>query len=164
MKKIIILFVVLVGTLVLLCSCNCKHEKCSEATCTVPSTCLDCGETISAALGHTEVKDPAVAPTCTDSGLTEGSHCSTCAVVLTAQEKVNATGHNYGEWIVETEPTVKKEGLQSMTCANCSDRVTSVIPAKGINVSLIVIIAVVAVLVIGVVGFVVFAVVFKKKK
>ena len=51
-----------------------------------------------------------------------------------------------------------------MTCANCFDRVTSVIPAKGINVSLIVIIAVVAVLVIGVVGFVVFAVVFKKKK
>ena len=48
------------------------------------------------ALGHTEVIDEAVAPTCTESGLTEGSHCSACGTVLVAQEVVPATGeHNY---------------------------------------------------------------------
>ena len=42
---------------------------------------------------HVEVKDDAVAPTCTEAGLTEGSHCSKCDKVLKAQEEVPATGH-----------------------------------------------------------------------
>ena len=37
------------------------------------------------ATGHTEVIDTAVAATCTTNGLTEGSHCSVCQTVLTAQ-------------------------------------------------------------------------------
>ena len=35
--------------------------------------------------GHTEVIDPAVEPTTTSTGLTEGSHCSVCHTVLTEQ-------------------------------------------------------------------------------
>lgn len=38
------------------------------------------------AVEHVVVKDPAVAPTDTESGLTEGSHCSVCGEVLTAQQ------------------------------------------------------------------------------
>lgn len=44
---------------------------------------------------HTPVTDPASAPTCTEDGLTEGSHCSACGEVLLAQETVPATGHSY---------------------------------------------------------------------
>ena len=37
---------------------------------------------------HTPVADPAVAPTCTETGLTEGSHCSVCGKVLVKQKKI----------------------------------------------------------------------------
>ncbi len=47
------------------------------------------------ALGHTEVVDPAVAPTCTATGLTEGKHCSVCNTVLVGQQTVPAKGHSY---------------------------------------------------------------------
>ncbi len=40
--------------------------------------------------GHTSVEDPAVAPTDRETGLTAGTHCSICGVVLEAQEVVPA--------------------------------------------------------------------------
>ena len=45
------------------------------------------------ARGHTEVTDAAVAPTCTETGKTEGKHCSVCNTVLKAQEVIPALGH-----------------------------------------------------------------------
>ena len=63
--------------------------------------CTMCGkglirETVTVpALGHTEVIDAAVAPTCATTGLTEGSHCSRCNEVLVAQEEVAALDHYY---------------------------------------------------------------------
>ena len=45
---------------------------------------------------HTEVIDLAVEPTCTETGLTEGKHCSVCNAVLVAQSTVAATGHTPG--------------------------------------------------------------------
>lgn len=41
---------------------------------------------------HTEIIDAAVAPTKTDTGLTEGSHCGVCGKILKEQQKVPATG------------------------------------------------------------------------
>ena len=60
-------------------------------------TCSVCGDSYVddsiAELGHTEVIDEAVEPTCTETGLTEGKHCSVCSAVLVAQETVAALGH-----------------------------------------------------------------------
>ena len=43
------------------------------------------------------VTDEAKAPTCTETGLTEGKHCSVCNKVLVAQETIDALGHTEGE-------------------------------------------------------------------
>lgn len=44
------------------------------------------------AIPHTEVVDKAVEPTCTETGLTEGKHCSVCSAVLVKQKVVPALG------------------------------------------------------------------------
>ena len=42
---------------------------------------------------HTPAVIPAVPPTCTGTGLTEGLYCPVCGLVFTAQEVIPATGH-----------------------------------------------------------------------
>ena len=42
---------------------------------------------------HKAVIDKAVAPTCEESGKTEGSHCQTCGKVLKEQKEIPALGH-----------------------------------------------------------------------
>ena len=58
--------------------------------------CTKCGNTYNEKIekkAHTAVIDNAVAATCTTTGLTEGSHCSTCGTVIKARTTVPATGH-----------------------------------------------------------------------
>ena len=77
-----------------------------KSTVTVPTctekgyttyTCTVCGDSYMAdgvpALGHIEVVDSAVSPTCTTTGLTEGKHCSVCGKTLIQQDVVPALGH-----------------------------------------------------------------------
>ena len=75
------------------------------ATCVTKGTaatqqCKRCGYTVPAqslpidSNNHANiVKDVAVAPTCTETGLTEGSHCGDCNKILIAQEVVSSTNH-----------------------------------------------------------------------
>ena len=43
--------------------------------------------------GHVPTVAPALAPTCTETGLTEGTYCEACGLVLKAQEELPALGH-----------------------------------------------------------------------
>ena len=65
---------------------------------------------------HVPVTDSAVAATCTESGLTEGSHCGIFGEVLVAQETVPALGHDWGEWTPDAEQSV-----ETRACARCGE-------------------------------------------
>ncbi|MBE6776050.1 MAG: hypothetical protein E7543_07670 [Ruminococcaceae bacterium] len=66
-----------------------------EATCTEKAVCENCGAEYGEfdAENHDIIIDEAVAPTCTETGLTEGSHCSRCDDMTVAQEGIPAKGH-----------------------------------------------------------------------
>ncbi|MBQ8603250.1 MAG: phosphodiester glycosidase family protein [Oscillospiraceae bacterium] len=88
--------------------------------------------------GHTEVKDEAVEPTCTTTGLTAGAHCGECGHVIKAQTERTAKGHNYTS--VVTPATCTADGYTTHTCTNvnggtvCGDTYTdTAVPATGHN-------------------------------
>ncbi len=91
-------------------------------------SCSLCGA--SSTESHIPITDEAVAPTCTEAGKTEGSHCNICNAVLVAQEPVPATGHSYKEEII-LEENCTDTGIKGYTCENCSHSYREDIPATG---------------------------------
>lgn len=89
--------------------------------------CKKCGKitekTDIPATGHIPVTDPAVAPTETSDGLTEGSHCSVCGAVLTAQEVIPMRDPTIDTWFsraATTEADAKAAGFDSVDAANAA--------------------------------------------
>ncbi len=89
--------------------------------------CSKCGKVMKTekinATGHTPVTDPAVAPTETTDGLTEGSHCGVCGAVLTAQEVIPMRDPTIDTWFsraATTEADAKAAGFDSVDAANAA--------------------------------------------
>ncbi len=125
------------------------EENRVEATCTEAGSydlvvyCEKCGEEISRdaqtidALGHDIVVDEAVAPTCTETGLTAGEHCSRCDYAV-AQEEVPALGHDY-QLTDHVDATRDAAGYDEYTCSRCGDSYQVEIPAiEGVKITTVI--------------------------
>ena len=90
-----------------------KEPTCTEAGEKVQK-CTLCDKVLKTeaipALGHKEEVIPAVAATCTETGLTEGKKCSVCNEILVKQETVAALGHDW-----------KDAGVANEGAYNCPD-------------------------------------------
>ena len=97
-----------------------------EATCTVPGektfTCDVCHATKTEPIkapGHTVVEDAAKEPTCTETGLTAGKHCSVCNEVLEAQTVVPTKGHSMTKTEAKAATCTEAGNSEYYTCGNC---------------------------------------------
>ena len=94
-------------------TCTENGEQMRECPCgTVESSPIPASE-------HEVKVLPAVAPTCTETGLTEGSVCSKCDEVFVEQKIVKTIPHSQGEWIIETEATKTEDGFRYARCSKC---------------------------------------------
>ena len=111
-----------------------------KATCTANGSkekvCANCGnkvtETIKAT-GHkwnsTYTVDKEAK--CKEDG-EESIHCSVCNAINTSTVRsIPAKGHAYSNWKVTKNATCTTEGSKEKVCANCGDKVTETIKAKG---------------------------------
>ena len=85
------------------------------------------------ATGHKVVVDQAKEATCTENGLTEGSHCSVCNEVIKKQEVIPSTGHKE---VLDSakEATCTNTGLtEGIHCSICNKIIKKqeIIPALG---------------------------------
>ena len=68
-------------------------------------------------LGHAEVLISGYAPTCTESGLSDGMMCSRCGVETVGQTWLPATGHAWDNGVITLEPTEETEEVSSRRAA-----------------------------------------------
>ena len=102
---------------------TCKSEGVKHTECTLCGTQLSSG-TISK-LPHTETEIPAVAATCTSTGLTSGVKCSVCDEIIVEQTTTSKLSHTESDWITDTPATCKTEGVKHTECTLCGTRLSS---------------------------------------
>ena len=102
-------------------TCTTAGSKDSVVFCSVCQVEMSREERTIPALGHTEVVNEAIAPTCTKAGKTEGKYCSVCSAVIILPIVVPALGHT--EVIdAAVAATCTKPGLtEGKHCSICND-------------------------------------------
>ena len=116
-------------------------EAVQPATCTVEGIerrYCDCGaweERTVSMLPHSPVIDAAQAPTCTQVGHTEGTHCEICGKVLVESGEIEPLGHAPENLPIQ-EPSCTETGLSpEIRCSRCQEILEEQkeLPALGHN-------------------------------
>ncbi len=112
------------------------HTGCSKGgTCSSEVNCKRCGIVVGEINPDKHLNIitlEAVEPTCTKTGLTEGSKCTDCGTVLVSQQEIEEKGHSYKETVVA--PTCTENGYTICTCEACGDSITiKETPATGVH-------------------------------
>ena len=92
-------------------------------------TCTVCGVTEEAEIPiecNHEYTQTVTPPTCTTGGFTTYT-CKKCGYSYNGNDTA-ATGHQYGEWHVDVEPTPQAPGSKHRKCEHCGDVQTETIP------------------------------------
>ncbi len=116
----------------------CEHTG-GTATCDSLAVCEKCGESYGETLAHTTVTRSGKPATCTEPGLTDGSFCSVCGEVFTAQEVIQPLQHTDGD---DKNHTCDREGCDevlskceaadgSHNCAVCGEKLSECEAAEG---------------------------------
>ena len=101
-----------------------------EMTATNIVYCIHCGDSRSS--GPVAVTEPhdftaeVVAPTCAEEGYTVYT-CALCGYYYQG-DWMQATGHPFGEWVVDREPDVNGEGMRHRECSVCGGIETEFLP------------------------------------
>ena len=134
MKRKILATIFLLLLAFCLTACGCEHVW-EEATCLVPKTCKECGETEGEPMGHTWEEAGCTTPkTCKSCGETEGealghtwaeatcTEAKTCTVCTKKEGK--ALGHQTESWNLDKASTCSELGSESSVCGACGETVT----------------------------------------
>ena len=100
---------------------TCMEEGVKTFTCS-------CGDSYTENIGkiaHTVQSIPAVSPSCTESGLTEGKKCTKCGTVIDAQKTIPATGHSFDD---DNDTTCNNDGCDFVREIECRHSNVEVLP------------------------------------
>ena len=112
---------------------GCEHNVVKVAEC--DNGCGIKDYDYSQAEANIEVVQEAVDPTCTAKGYTKETKCSICGKTIQARTEIDALGHDWGDEVIDTEPTYVTVGSAHRDCKRCDavdkyDLPVKKIPAK----------------------------------
>ncbi len=103
------------------CGYGCTHAESAPATCKEQAVCNNCGMHFGELAEHTPEDVFAIAPTCTEDGLTALTKCSVCDKVLKAQEVAGKLGHSFTNYTSNNDATCTADGTKTAKCDRCDE-------------------------------------------
>ena len=140
-KQLTLRISIITCMVLLLTGCGHEHQW-TDATCTEPKTCSECGNTEGEPLGHDWVDATCTEPkTCKVCGATEGEPLghvfedATCTEAKKCKRcggvQGEPLGHSVTEWRTITEPTCTESGTRVGICSRCGRAVNETTEATG---------------------------------